>query len=336
MHCELLVPGLLATDAGARLPALELLLARGRRADSAGASLEAWLAEGFGLEAGPLPAGIPIGALTLLASGRDPGSASWARADPVHLRLLRDRMVIVPAAAFALSGEEAAGLCETLNAHFAGRLEIEPAAPERWCARLAAAIALDDASPLDVAGRVLAPGKADALLNEIQMVLHEHPVNEAREARGEPAVNSLWLWGAGPLPRGASGPWQSVTSDEPASLGLARATALRSRPLPASADAWLDRLPEDGRHLVVLDSLRAPLALSDPALPARLLDLEAKWFAPLLAALRAGRIGMLTVHVPDAGASWETIRADLRRFWKRPKPLARWMRAGPAQSRITP
>src|SRR5437879_10475343 len=38
--------------------------------------------------------------------------------------------------------------------------------------------------------------------------------------------------------------------------------------------------------------------------------LERGWFAPLLAALRAGRIGMVTIHVPDApdGASFETIR----------------------------
>ena len=33
---------------------------------------------------------------------------------------------------------------------------------------------------------------------------------------------------------------------------------------------------------------------------------------------------MLTVHVPDAGASFETVRGDLRRFWRRPRPLAEY------------
>ena len=52
--------------------------------------------------------------------------------------------------------------------------------------------------------------------------------------------------------------------------------------------------------------------------------LEAGWFAPLLQALRGGRIGMVTLHVPDAGADFEVVRADLRRFWRRPRALERY------------
>jgi len=53
--------------------------------------------------------------------------------------------------------------------------------------------------------------------------------------------------------------------------------------------------------------------------------LERRWFAPLLAALRAQRIGMITVRVPDAvpGAGFETVRGDLRRFWRRPRPIGK-------------
>jgi hypothetical protein len=51
--------------------------------------------------------------------------------------------------------------------------------------------------------------------------------------------------------------------------------------------------------------------------------LERNWFAPLLAALRAGRIGMVSLHVPDGaeGFSSETIRGDLRRFWRLAKSI---------------
>ena len=83
-------------------------------------------------------------------------------------------------------------------------------------------------------------------------------------------------------------------------------------------------MPEDGRHLIVLDALRVPLALGESGEYQEVVAvLERDWGAPLLQALREGRVGMVTVHVPDAGecASYETIRTDLRRFWRRPKGL---------------
>ena len=42
------------------------------------------------------------------------------------------------------------------------------------------------------------------LLNEVQVLLHQHPLNAARQTRGLPPVNSVWFWGAGRLP--APGP----------------------------------------------------------------------------------------------------------------------------------
>ena len=37
------------------------------------------------------------------------------------------------------------------------------------------------------------------LQSEIQMLLQAHPLNAIREAAGQPAVNALWLGGAGAL-----------------------------------------------------------------------------------------------------------------------------------------
>jgi hypothetical protein len=322
------VPGLLAAAAEQRLPAIELLLARGRSASFGTQPLERWLVDAFAEDDAEPP--LAAGALTLLAHGGDPGGERWARADPVHLRLMRDRILVVPSAGFSITSEEALALCNTLNRHFAGRLELRAPHPEQWCARVGEELGVESASPLQMAGREIGPGRpGEALINEAQMLLHEHPVNEAREARGELPVNSLWLWGAGRAPRAAHGRWHSVCADEPVSLGLAKLAGARSRALPASAEAFFERAPEDGRHLVVLDALRAPLAIADAdACRGRLDALEQRWFAPLLAALRAGRVGMITLHVPDApnGVSFETIRGDLRRFWRRPRPLTSWNR----------
>ncbi len=326
MHCALAVPGLLSAATGLRLPAIELLLARGRSASFKTQPLERWLVDAFAEDDAEPP--LAAGALTLLAHGGDPQGELWARADPVHLRIMRDRILLVPSAGFSIAREEAHALCDALNRHFAGRLELLAPHPEQWCARVSEELDIETGSPLQMAGREIGLGRpGEALINEAQMLLHEHPVNEAREARGELPVNSIWLWGAGRAPRAARGRWHSVSADEPVSIGLARLAAARSRPLPASAEAFLERVPEDGRHLAVLDALRAPLALADAdACRSRLEALEERWFAPLLAALRGGRVGMITVHVPDApdGVSFETIRGDLQRFWRRRRPLASW------------
>jgi len=329
VHVELVVPALFSPDAAA--PALELLLARGRRVASPPAALEDWYREAFGLQERPLPAG----ALTALAygmdAGQEPGTTCWLRADPVHLRADRDRLLLIPSAGFEIAADEARQLCEELNRHFSDQFTLHTFTPQVWGLQAKTFMDLQSRAPIEIAGLDVdaeLPGKRwHALLNEIQMALYQHPVNTAREARGAPVVNSLWPWGAGPLPDEAqmrhAARWQSVSAEDPVALGLARLAGMRHRPVGSGAAQWLERAPEDGRHLVVLDGLRGAAALGDgEALAQRLQALEQRWFAPLLAALRTGRIGMMTVHVPEAGASFETARGDLRRFWRRPRPLA--------------
>lgn len=325
MHAELVIPGLFAAAGAGRLPAAELLIARGRCTSGASRTLEEWLQDAFELEDEPLAAG----ALTLLAAGGEPAGYAWARADPVHLRLMRDRLLLMPAAALRITSDEAEALCDALNRHFGERLALQMVDAGRWVARTPPGLALGAAPPLALAGRDVAlampPDTAvHQLLNEAQMVLHAHPVNEARDARGEPAINSLWLWGSGRLAASDAPGWHSVTADEPLALGLARTAGVRHRTLPATGSAWLERMPDEGRHLVVLDALRAPLALGETAdYHESLARLERDWFGPLLGGLRDARLGMVTIHVPDAGdcVAYETIRGDLRRFWRRPRAL---------------
>ena len=324
MHCELIVPGLLSAQSAARHPALEMLLARGRRESSESATLEQWLRDAFDQPGDSLAAG----ALSLASQGDDPGQAWCARADPVHLRVLRDRVVVMPGEAMEILPEETDGLVAALNRHFADTVQFHALDSRRWTARLKTEKRFLENPALDAAGRDVASARGnEALLTEIQMLLHAHPVNEAREARGEPAVNSLWLWGAGRMPRAAQGPWRSVAAGDPVALGLARLAGMRRFDLPASAQAWLEQLPGEGRHLALLDTLRAPPALEQQAEYEEGVEaLERLWFAPLLAALRAGRIGMVTLRVPDAapGAGFETVRGDLRRFWRRTRALGHY------------
>ncbi len=334
MHLELVVPALLPAQEfpPIRMPALEILLARGRRSMGALGGLESWLCRAFGLDE---THSIPAGALTAYAHGLDPGADCWLRADPVHLRADRNSLLLIPNQAYSISAAEAQGLSAALAPLLAGKYELHAVQPDQWCLRIQGGEQSDasEKPPVDLAmaniDPHLPPKRWHPLLTELQMALYENAANTAREQRGDPAINSLWLWGAGKLPAAAAvsnaGPWHSVSAVDPVALGLARLAGMRHRSPGAGAAEWLERAPEDGRHLLVFDELRGLQALGEFAeLARRLGELETNWFAPLLANLKARRIGMLTIHLPEAALSFETARGDLGRFWRRPRPLANY------------
>ncbi|MGZ7354524.1 hypothetical protein ACXWRX_09325, partial [Streptococcus pyogenes] len=60
------------------------------------------------------------------------------------------------------------------------------------------------------------------LINEAQVLLHQHPLNAERRAKGLPPVNSLWLWGAGRLPAQVRGAFEGVIGDDLLLAALAR------------------------------------------------------------------------------------------------------------------
>ena len=87
-------------------------------------------------------------------------------------------------------------------------------------------------------------------------------------------------------------------------------------------------LKSGGRAAVVLDTLRHPLAIGDLHIwYERMQQLERDWFTPMLEALRHEHIGMLTLIDPNhtSQIQIETTRQDLRRFWRRIKPLTHYL-----------
>jgi len=340
MNVHVVVPELVPDPArgdaplpAARADALELLAARGRRRLARGAGLEAWLLDAFAVAR---QTDWPVAPHSLLGDGGEPGGAWWLRADPLALRADRDTVLVADATLFEVAPAEAAALTASLSDHFAGRgIAFLPIRPERWYARVAEDPEMTAAPLNDVRGARLGDHLPEgpqgrrwrAILNEIQMRLHEHPVNQAREARGAAPINGVWLWGAG---RAAGSPhtrYQRVTADDPLAKGLARAAGKRCDPVPATAAEWLAHSGRSGIEAIVLDALRAPAAYGDPAAwQAALERLERDWFGPLLAALRARRIGMISLVAPGAPQTqeFETTRQDLRYFWRRRRPLAEY------------
>jgi hypothetical protein len=336
VHLHLLIPALLPPlrQHGAdllqdmALQALSCLVARGTLAAEPSESAEAWLARRFGVS-GSAP-------YCLEAEGRPPAADYWLHADPVHFDLQRHGLTLADAALFSVSREEADTLTTDLSAHFtADGLVFSAPTPERWYAT--SRHPLPDVRPLAEArgGPVEANpfrGADDRwprLWSELQMFLHQHPVNARREDRGEPAINSLWLWGGGRAAEKPTSPYTAVHATHLQARGLQSLAGGRHAPLPSSAF----HLPAgDGTALVVLDTLRLPAAYGDlAAWRDSLQKLERDWLLPLRQRLGQGELASLELFLPalGGGLALQTRRRDLWRIWRRPALTALFEQACP-------
>jgi len=301
----------------AALPGLSRILSRARVASLADKDFEAVLLESFSVLR---QRDWPVAPLSWLGEGGDPDSRYWLRADPVHLRAERDTLVLIDASHFPLDLDSARSLVSALNFHFAsGRVQFFAPHPCRWYVALEDAPAIATVPLRSVVGRSidpLLPHGSGALtwhrwFNEIQMLLHSHAVNEAREAGDQPTVNSVWFWGGGVLPSAAPGRFGELWGNDPLVRGLARAAGLTWAALPEHAASWLAQARE-GEHLLVLDPLPADQFGS-------LESLEHRWFGPILQALRQRQLAMLTLLVAgvDAILRFDLEAGDLWKFWRR-------------------
>jgi hypothetical protein len=250
----------------------------------------------------------------------------------------RDQLVLSEASTFPLLQDEADALVATLNQHFAADgLHFVAPRPQRWYLRLARPPVLTTHGLYQAAGRnvhALLPAGQEAmrwraLLNEVQMLLFEHPVNVAREERGIAPVNSVWLAGGGVLPEKLSHPFDHVWASDTLARGLAQAASIPNENLPENAGEWLKQAAP-GKHLLVLDSLRAAACYGDPhAWRSQLARLEEQWFAPLKQALQRGAIA-LTLHAPTpAGTlSFSLTRSSLWKLWQPVRPLTSYRPQG--------
>jgi len=264
-----------------RLPALQTLLARGRRQSSPAEGVEAALCEALGIAR---QQDWPVAPISLEADGGVAGEAYWLRADPGHLRVMRDRIVLADSDNLELTQPEADALAATIARHFGANLSPIACHPERWYLRLAAAPRLTTHARSVAVGcdiDPLLPQGDDAMqfrawLNEVQMLLHDHPVNLAREARGELPINALWLWGGGylPVPPTPTAPLYARNAD---ARPLGAFCATRVLPLPEQMDISLLEIA----GVVLLDNLTHAGQYGDAyGWREALRGLERDWFIP--------------------------------------------------------
>ncbi|MCF2134110.1 MULTISPECIES: regulator [Mycetohabitans] len=285
----------------------------------------------------------PLAPYMLLADGGEPRDAVWACVEPVHVQVAHDHLVLVDPKTLQLSTDDAAALL-TVARPLIEELGVELAAPTplRWYLSSEQLGSLASAAPLRAAGRnieIWLPHEAHTghrprtwmkLQNEVQMAWFEHPVNQAREARGLPAANSIWLYAQGRMTP-VSRPFERVLSQATATRGLALASGAALEMPPATFDTLRQQTSGQaaaraagrgttGVTLVELDPLSAPFVQQDwPRFRAAFAVLERDWFAPALAALERRELAELTLTLcGDTGTTTLVVRPiDMKKFWRR-------------------
>ena len=133
--------------------------------------------------------------------------AYWLYATPVHLMLQRDTFSLAAPVPLSLDIDEVDALTTALNQHFARDGLVFIWHKNTWFLSLPSNPQISTTAPQaainkDI-GAYLPTGEGAirwaSFINEIQMLLFEHPVNVAREAKKLPAINSIWCYGLGQI-----------------------------------------------------------------------------------------------------------------------------------------
>jgi hypothetical protein len=278
------------------------------------------------------PKGISIAAITRavesITAPELPQNQTWLRADPVHFAVSRDNVQLFDSHVVKPTAAEMLLIAETLNKHFAqDGLSIDFPDPARGYVMLSH----DDVpntTPLwlmsganvfdNLPQKNTTSTKTNwrAITNEVQMLLHEHPVNVAREANGLPAINGLWFWGDGSVP--------ALVKRYDTLVGR----LILARGLAALQDVQITPLTEkfsvtglNGKSLIVLHQATREVRAQSPLTWREAVSaIDSQWIAPAMAAFDAKQIATLKLIIANESKTL-TINVQRRHvintFWRR-------------------
>jgi hypothetical protein len=184
--------------------------------------------------------------------------------------------------------------------------------------------------------RIAASGVAEALPRgegaphlrrlggEIEMWLHEHPVNRARSARDELAVSTLWIWGGGvgtPVARTAVETLPRAYGSDSYLHGLWQLSGGEVQSLPEQLEATFSYAESAA---LVVEAGRMLRIGSGWSVPESLVELDQRFVAPAVEAVRRRELDRVSILVNDRCLALST-RAR-RRFWRRPRPVIESLR----------
>jgi len=278
------------------------MLARADRGE-ANAGLKPQLQRHFNV----IPAHCPVAAITRNLDAPGAEQQAWLRADPAFVQVDINGGRMLACGEMGLTMDECNALVAPLRTLFGDEgFPISAPTPSRWYLMLPRESkfpAFDP--PEDVLGDDLEPHlpagdigrRWRRLLNESQVILHNHPLNAQRIAQGKPPVNSLWFWGGGVLPDFVR-VQDRIFGNDILLRGLAD---LAKAPVYALPDRYTPGLRAD-------DALVDLRAVRDVGSLAR------DWVQPAFVAMR--KVDALQLDFAD-GAMFSIRRSQRWRLWRR-------------------
>lgn len=344
MNLTLLIPNLFWPDTtqpqiydDLSLPSLERLLSKGMLCRHSAQEMEMWLCTAFNIEkqhnwpVAPLMLHIDEASLITHAD-------YWMRADPVHLRIEQNHIMLADSQAFRVSEEEAQHITQSLNQDVGRHYEFSllPLRADRWYIRLHHSPQMQTHSLHQVTckniNNFLPVGNESIMwhkiFNEVQMLLHEHPINQQRESRRELPINSIWFWGGGIMPPSIHSQYTHLWSNNEFARALALASRTPYSTLSINADEWLSHEIPSDNPLVILDSLSAHAQYRNAyEWRETLKKMENNWFLPIYLALKTGRINQITIAAVNEHSLLEFVitRSNLWKFWIMTRPLSSYI-----------
>jgi hypothetical protein len=304
-----------------RFPALELLFSRGKHARVPAESANHLRFALFGIAPDER---LPVAALTHVSDRKKTPEDSyyWLRSDPVTLWADMARVFMTSHGFADLNPYERNEIENCVRSVLMEEgIDLHSDHPERWCIALNKPLefeftSLDEAVGMDLADALPAHPQARfwrRVLNEIQVALHNCPVNVRRRQSGRQEINSVWFWGGGFIPDAAPHDMiDTVYSNNPVTRGLAIINDCRLKSQRLAAQGEFRR---DGRSILVDWIASSQYAVEEleqlESLTGQLIKLADK--GSLVLHLYAGN-GEGRIYDPRSH----------RRFWKRKAPLSRW------------
>jgi hypothetical protein len=334
MDCTLFIPHLLPPMAQAEglwrtvdAPLLKVCLGRATMTHSAAGSTEEWLCGAFGIAR---QQDFPLAPILAAHDSLNVARGYWLCATPAHLETRRNALVLTDPSSLDIIPEESTAFTAILTQHLLyENVHLHAPRPGNWYLQCTGEPSMSTTSLGAAVGRdirtLLPQGlhspRWHRILTEVQMLLHAHPLNDAREARGRLPVNSVWLWGGGTVPPALPAPFDVVCSDDPTVRALAHHGGCRVEQMPGRVTP--DTL-HGTSHFFSFESPQAHLRQGDVQAWRNAVNIfNRDWFMPLLGALQSRRLHTLCVVSTDDRGTQQFVmhRYDEFKLWRKNKYL---------------